>query len=180
MHSVDWNGVSQAVEAFAAEWEQSPPADLRAALERTPTDLRPHALVELVKLDLENRWEFGLRKLLEDYDDDFPELQPLLTPALILEEFHARRRAGEHPPLKEYTDRFPQFAAQIESLFPLETPTVIHTALTVGGSSLEQLQVGERIGDFDLLARLGTGGFAQVFLARQNSMQRLVALKISR
>lgn len=185
MHSVDrngidWNGVTQAVEAFAAEWEQSPPADLRAAIDRTPTGIRPQVIVELVKLDLENRWEFGLCKLLEEYFDDFPELPSLLTPALILEEFHARRRAGEHPPLKEYVDRFPPFAPQIESLFPLETPTIIHSALTLGGSSLQQLQVGERIGDFDLLTRLGTGGFAQVFLARQNSMQRLVALKISR
>ena len=33
--------------------------------------------------------------------------------------------------------------------------------------------------DLDLLARLGKGAFACVFLARQRSMQRLVALKVS-
>ena len=33
--------------------------------------------------------------------------------------------------------------------------------------------------DFDLLALLGKGAFARVFLARQRSMQRLVALKVS-
>ncbi len=39
---------------------------------------------------------------------------------------------------------------------------------------------GQQIDDFDLLIRLGKGSFGSVFLARQRSMQRLVALKISR
>ena len=38
---------------------------------------------------------------------------------------------------------------------------------------------GDRIDDFELLTQLGRGAFAQVFLARQVSMERLVALKIS-
>lgn len=41
------------------------------------------------------------------------------------------------------------------------------------------LEPGQRIDDFDLLAIVGQGGFARVFLARQRSMQRLVALKVS-
>ena len=39
--------------------------------------------------------------------------------------------------------------------------------------------MGETLDDFDLLTRLGRGAFATVFLARQQSMQRLVALKVS-
>src|SRR5947209_8901377 len=38
---------------------------------------------------------------------------------------------------------------------------------------------GECLGDFELLSVLGTGSFAQVFLARQVSLNRLVALKVS-
>ncbi|WP_084507378.1 serine/threonine-protein kinase [Nocardia violaceofusca] len=41
------------------------------------------------------------------------------------------------------------------------------------------LEPGDRIDDFDLLLELGHGAFAKVFLARQRSMQRLVAVKIS-
>ncbi|MFD3706727.1 serine/threonine-protein kinase [Nocardia sp. NPDC058658] len=44
---------------------------------------------------------------------------------------------------------------------------------------LDRFEVGERIGDFELLTELGAGAFARVFLARQRSMQRLVAVKIS-
>src|SRR4029078_6348562 len=42
------------------------------------------------------------------------------------------------------------------------------------------LAAGDRLDDFDLLALLGEGQFAKVFLARQRAMQRLVALKVSR
>src|SRR4051794_26001786 len=40
-------------------------------------------------------------------------------------------------------------------------------------------EVGDRVGDFELLRELGYGGFARVFLARQVSLDRLVALKVS-
>src|SRR5437588_250630 len=38
---------------------------------------------------------------------------------------------------------------------------------------------GQHLGDFELLSVLGTGSFARVFLARQVSLNRLVALKVS-
>ncbi len=44
---------------------------------------------------------------------------------------------------------------------------------------LSQIEVGQRLDDFDLLIELGSGAFARVFLARQLSLQRLVAVKIS-
>lgn len=46
--------------------------------------------------------------------------------------------------------------------------------------TLDDLDVGDRVDDFDLLVALGRGAFARVFLARQRSMQRMVAVKISR
>ncbi|WP_080748778.1 MULTISPECIES: serine/threonine-protein kinase [Nocardiaceae] len=54
-------------------------------------------------------------------------------------------------------------------------------APTHPGSSdeLEDLDAGDRVDDFDLLMGLGRGAFARVFLARQRSMQRIVAVKIS-
>jgi serine/threonine protein kinase len=46
--------------------------------------------------------------------------------------------------------------------------------------TLDDVEAGQRIDDFDLLTALGTGAFGRVFLARQQSMQRLVAVKVSR
>ena len=45
--------------------------------------------------------------------------------------------------------------------------------------ALDEVAVGDQVDDFDLLTGLGAGAFARVFLARQRSMQRLVAVKIS-
>ncbi|MEV6772659.1 serine/threonine-protein kinase [Nocardia sp. NPDC051030] len=60
------------------------------------------------------------------------------------------------------------------------------TRATAGGVSapetselLDRIEIGQRIDDFDLLTSLGSGAFARVFLARQRSLQRLVAVKIS-
>ncbi|MGV9837098.1 serine/threonine-protein kinase [Nocardia niigatensis] len=47
------------------------------------------------------------------------------------------------------------------------------------GELLDRIEIGQRIDDFDLLTTLGSGAFARVFLARQRSLQRLVAVKIS-
>ncbi|WP_194816974.1 serine/threonine-protein kinase [Nocardia sp. XZ_19_385] len=44
---------------------------------------------------------------------------------------------------------------------------------------LDRIEIGQQIDDFDLLTGLGSGAFARVFLARQRSLQRLVAVKIS-
>ncbi|MEV6338686.1 serine/threonine-protein kinase [Nocardia vinacea] len=45
--------------------------------------------------------------------------------------------------------------------------------------TLDRIEIGQRIEDFDLLTNLGSGAFARVFLARQRSLQRMVAVKIS-
>jgi serine/threonine protein kinase len=52
-------------------------------------------------------------------------------------------------------------------------------AITSPSARLTQIEVGQRLDDFDLLVDLGSGVFARVFLARQRSLQRLVAVKIS-
>ncbi|MGJ5666901.1 protein kinase [Rhodococcus aetherivorans] len=46
-------------------------------------------------------------------------------------------------------------------------------------AGIDDVEAGNRIDDFDLLTNLGRGAFGRVFLARQHSMQRLVAVKIS-
>ncbi|MBF6062461.1 serine/threonine protein kinase [Nocardia terpenica] len=44
---------------------------------------------------------------------------------------------------------------------------------------LSGIEIGGSIADFDLLTDLGSGAFARVFLARQRTLQRLVAVKVS-
>jgi len=47
--------------------------------------------------------------------DPHSDRDPVEEPA---EEFIDRHRRGQHPPLTEYTDRYPEYAEAIRSLFP--------------------------------------------------------------
>ncbi|WP_281201982.1 serine/threonine-protein kinase [Nocardia coubleae] len=60
-------------------------------------------------------------------------------------------------------------------------PSPVHSATMHPADcrALDRIEVGTRLGDFELLTELGAGAFARVFLARQRSMQRLVAVKVS-
>ena len=142
--------------------------------------LRRLGLVELIKVDLEYRWQKrSAPKLVEEYASEFPELVSagMLPADLIYEEYHIRKQSGDQPAQDEYRRRFPAQIDQLSKLLDLEQP---HLTTTVSlGEKAPQVEVGEKLDDFDLLARLGKGAFATVFLARQRSMQRLVALKVS-
>jgi serine/threonine protein kinase len=45
--------------------------------------------------------------------------------------------------------------------------------------ALSRLQVGTRLGDFELVRELGSGSFGRVYLAHQRSLDRMVALKVT-
>ncbi|HTI51842.1 MAG TPA: serine/threonine-protein kinase [Planctomycetaceae bacterium] len=177
-----WSILAGQVERFLNVWEtgNSPP-DLAAFLPTAAPAVRRMTLIELIKVDLEYRWQSRRPRPLTDYVREFPELADDLPPDLVYEEFHIRKQAGEAVDVEEYLARFPQQARELERLFGWQGAADVSTALFSGRSSTAglNLKAGERIDDFDLLARLGQGAFASVFLARQNSMQRLVALKVS-
>jgi hypothetical protein len=88
---------------------------LAAFLPGDPPDLRKLVLVELVKVDLEYRWQGDAdRKRIEDYAREFPELAAGGVPCdLIFEEYHIRRRADSSVTPEEYLERFPEQAEEL-------------------------------------------------------------------
>jgi serine/threonine protein kinase len=151
-------------------WTPVPPTpdDLRRT---DPTDRAER--IRLVVADLERQWAGGVPKRVEEYVLEFPELNP--APAeLIVAEYHARQRHGLPASADDYFARFPDRASALASLL---SGTLAAPASFVPVSV--PLGPGQTIDDFDLLALVGEGSFAKVFLARQRSLQRLVALKVS-
>ncbi len=163
-------------------WQEDADApQLHNFLPAEPPELRQFTLVELIKLDLEYRWQSGLRKTLPDYIAEFPELGSSPPADLIHEEYLVRKRAGDEVSWEEYRTLYPDRMQELTRLFGGRgTNTVAMQQLgserTVPGSWVEP---GHVVDDFEVLLHLGQGAFANVFLARQISMQRRVALKIT-
>lgn len=176
----EWSQLASALEAFWGAWDEGPsPPNLVEYVEVCDVALQGSLIVELIKLDLEQRWQRGLRRVIEDYRSEIPDLDQYITGPLIFEEYHIRRLADDDVSSSEYFKRFPSHSAELEQLFrvdPAMRSTVVGYEETPAALTVHP---GEQIDDFDLLLRLGQGAFATVFLARQRSMQRLVAVKIS-
>jgi serine/threonine protein kinase len=175
-----WQAVSECLENFVKAWEStgSPPAIGDFATQPDKA-VRRLALIELIKVDLEYRAQHDqTTRSVEDYLAEFPEIADDGLPLdLIYEEFHLRRRGGEDVAAEDYCRRFPARAEELRRMLESNAPHVSTTLFT--GEAVAAIDVNDHIDDFDILAQLGKGAFATVFLARQRSMQRIVALKVS-
>ena len=191
-----WEELARRLDDFLAAWEKvespggTPPA-IKNYLPTEPPSLRRLVLVELIKTDMEKRVKVEAAdtsiqpavslKRLETYAAQFPDLREPATGEppvdLIYEEYHVRRAAGESVSMQDYIQRFPKSQEGLRKLLGAEGASVSSALFPV--RRIEQPRAGERIDDFELLSELGKGAFASVYLARQVSMQRLVALKIS-
>lgn len=167
---------------LVGDWEEGrTPSDLSDYLP-DPAKIRRAALIELVGIDMEYRWLKNDRpKRLTDYCAEYPELLEEPLPAeLLYEEFRLRKQSGENVVAADYLSEFPLQAESFERLFDRDSMAGREDVMLLGLSGFDEFEIGQHLDDFELVLELGHGAFARVFLARQLSMQRWVALKISR
>ncbi|WP_280407233.1 serine/threonine-protein kinase [Nocardia brasiliensis] len=182
---------ADAIARFAADWQRSlrddrlaPPRIADYVPDGAQTRLA--ILTELLRIDLRERWGRAaeLGKRIAEYRKEFPEVEQSPDLAdLVCAEFSARRRHAPLP-VAEFIAEYPEFADEIrERLAAFDTDEgtadvgAAESAAAV--AALAALAPGRRIDDFDLLTDLGAGVLGRVFLARQRSMQRLVAVRLS-
>src|SRR4051812_9003300 len=100
----EWEQLQDLADRFEEAGQRGESIDWEQYLPPAGDRLRPVALHELIKIDLEirQRRHQGLR--LETYLQKFPELgQPqALSPRLIYEEYRTRQLYGDKPALAEY------------------------------------------------------------------------------
>src|SRR5262245_40557808 len=101
----------------------------------------------------------------------------------LAEEFLARYRRGERPPLAEYIGRHPHLAAELREVIPAMAMLENIALTTAGdGDSAPAEPPGRlpfaQLGDFRLIREVGRGGMGVVYEAEQVSLGRHVALKV--
>jgi len=179
--TVLWEAIIERIDRCVELWEEAAqPPNLEQFLDDLQNDHADIALRELIKVDLEYRWRHEHPgRYLEDYGDRHPQVvtsEGLWPLDLIQEELHIRQQFNDKFLPEEYLERFPD---QVEDLKPILDQGVDQSTSLHHRPQRQKFESGEVIDDFDLIMLLGEGSFAQVFLARQISMQRFVALKIS-
>jgi serine/threonine protein kinase len=176
-----WGEIENWVTRFLAAWQQKPAPPLHDYLPAQPPALRKLTLAELIKADLEQRSQMRDFKPVEAYAEEYPEIREedgSIPFELICEEYHVRRAAGEPVSLQEYCERFPAQASALQRVIGDPNAATMSTSIC-RTQIFSELEVGQKLDDFELQFELGRGAFGRVYLARQISMQRQVALKIS-
>jgi serine/threonine protein kinase len=187
LKTAQWERLQDLADRLEDTWRRKNDANLEEFLPTERDPLRPLALQELIKTDLELRWRKGEQVLLESYLERFPELGPTrnLPVELILEEYRVRMKCGDRPELDVYRRRFPEqfdafrkMAEGVRPGQPAPTPTPpsppspekSSRVRSLGGAlpSMAKKQSDETLltNGFELIERIGGGGYGEVWKAR--------------
>ena len=210
----EWNDedhdfLDDLIQRLEDAWRTAGAADLAQFVPAADHRMRERALVTLIQVDQELRWQHGQRKTLEEYLAQWPELRE--KPACIQELREAQR-------LLEADERAtpPDVSAETQDFAPPNQPRAIRircphchhpveildrgqvgevncpscgSAFNLAVEGMVDLQSGSatvttpvprRIAHFELIELLGEGAFGSVWKARDTKLNRIVAIKIPR
>jgi serine/threonine-protein kinase len=175
-------------------WRQGDRPDVKDFLSKQE-NLTPSQIVAILCVDQHQRWQNGERVPAENYLTMHPAISAAWSDAfeLVRGEFRLLKNLGENPSLQDFSRRFPNYAGKLQKLESrsdessaphttnLNTPggEVISTA---GDVILDPRVAVEwpEIPGYKIVGKVGQGGMGHVFKARQDRLNRMVALKIIR
>ena len=123
----------------------------------------------------EAEWNAGRPRRIEDEIVAKDEaIRDRLFRELVALEVELERRDGRRAEIGTYLSRFPDQALVIREVFIEPAGTVCYPEATDPGPPIEKASSQE---GYELLRKLGQGGQATAYLARDRALQRLVVLK---
>ncbi|MDR3634074.1 MAG: serine/threonine protein kinase, partial [Isosphaeraceae bacterium] len=171
------------VRDFESAWRGS--AGRRPEPDDFLDDAFPGARLALLRAELTLRWETGDHAGADWYRRRYPDLDDETLVALVYEEFCLREEEQGEPDPAEYLARYPSLAPRLRRVFDIHGLVgSCPTTLSYHGANAVAVpfpEAGQTIAGFHLVAELGRGAFARVFLARERQLaDRPVALKVAR
>ncbi len=187
--------IDESIDRFEEAWNlrTTSPPEVRTFLPEGDAAERGAALTELLRVDMERRWDSEMRRTFDDYLREFPELSMDGRSDLAFEEYRHRIEQGEQIRPDDYRSRFgvdinhwPRLGdkegethalrAANESTFDILTQDAERLV-----ASIESFPVaGDAFGDFRIIEPLGEGKFSRVYLTQQGELAgRRVVLKVS-
>jgi serine/threonine protein kinase len=164
--------VSRFKQAWQAVGTSDGSVDLKDFLPAAQTPLRMVVLLELIKTDLEIRWQRNRGLLLEHYLKEFPELGPAeaLPLQLVRAEFRIRQLHGDKPSLASYQERFPGQFPELRRLLNEtgvadKTPPELPVASPAESPKVPRDDLVPSDAGYKRIKRIGSGGFGEVWRA---------------
>lgn len=180
-------------------WRSGAPGAAANGVFSQAHSLPARPLVVLLATDQYERWRRGDRVPVEQYFDHYPQVRDDHEAAcdLVYGEYLVRELIGESPDLQEYLDRFPGLADGVRGLhaferftgtspwFPmsvveppcartLDEPTLRDDTLRHPANRRDEAAVP----DYELIRKIGSGAFGQVWIARNRHDRGFCAVKV--
>jgi len=191
---------------FAALWDEvgadRQPPDVAAFLDSYAVTEAVDQL-EVLLVDQKYRWHSSHEERVERYLERFPAVatDDRLKARLVVGEYEAAIKRDKDLTVGEFLDRFSEIRSMLLEAFReaghasrlhpqaqnTQGPAGMHETLggdfgdpARGETVIEKPELPQQIGRYEVRSELGSGGFGRVFLAFDDELDRLVAIKVPR